>query len=38
MWEVDRIYRPQIKPALREQLYTGWLRAVERAKGWATDS
>ena len=38
MREVDRIYRPQIKPALREQLYTGWLRAVERAKGWATDS
>ncbi len=38
MWEVNRIYRPRIKPALREQLYTGWLRAVERAKGWATDS
>lgn len=38
MWEVDRTYRPRIEPALRERLYSGWLRAVERAKGWATDS
>ena len=38
MWEADRTYRPQVQPALREQQYSGWLRAVERSKGWATDS
>ncbi len=38
MWETDRTYRPQIKPALRERQYSGWLRAVDRARGWATDS
>ena len=38
MWEADRTYRPQMEPALRERLYSGWLRAVERSKGWATES
>ena len=38
MWEADRTYRPQVQPVLREQQYSGWMRAVERSKGWATDS
>ncbi len=29
-------FRPQMSEERREELYTGWKRAVERAKGWAS--
>jgi glycerol kinase len=35
-WQEDRYFEPAISEAAREQLYAGWLRAVERARGWAT--
>ncbi|MGA2083680.1 MAG: glycerol kinase GlpK [Holophaga sp.] len=36
-WEVDRTFMPVMDPAVRDRLYAGWKRAVERARGWATD-
>jgi glycerol kinase len=35
-WRVERRFSPQMPADRREELYAGWLRAVERAKGWAT--
>jgi glycerol kinase len=32
---IDRRYLPSMSAERREQLYRGWLRAVERARGWA---
>ncbi|MBI3976826.1 MAG: glycerol kinase GlpK [Chloroflexi bacterium] len=37
-WLLDRRYEPQMADPHREQLYAGWGRAVERARGWAGDS
>jgi glycerol kinase len=34
-WREERRFSPQMPAAQREELYAGWLRAVERAKGWA---
>ena len=34
----DRTFEPAMSAAQRDELYGGWLRAVERAKGWASDS
>ena len=36
-WRSDRTFEPVMSPDEREQRYTGWQRAVERAKGWAAD-
>ncbi|MEX0800438.1 MAG: glycerol kinase GlpK [Dehalococcoidia bacterium] len=36
-WRVDRRFSPQMAEDRREELYAGWKRAVERAKGWAAD-
>lgn len=33
--KVDRMFEPQLDASTRENLYSGWLRAVERAKDWA---
>ncbi len=33
-WGVDRVFTPQWDEARREAGYRGWLRAVERARGW----
>jgi glycerol kinase len=33
-WQVEREFAPQMSADQRESLYAGWLRAVERAKGW----
>jgi glycerol kinase len=33
-WGVDRVFKPQWDEARREEGYTGWRRAVERARGW----
>jgi glycerol kinase len=32
---LERRFEPTMDPARREELYSGWQRAVERAKGWA---
>ena len=32
-WQEDRYFEPEIPPERREELYAGWLRAVERALG-----
>ena len=34
-WHEERRFAPQMVDDQREELYAGWLRAVERAKGWA---
>jgi glycerol kinase len=36
-WRSDRTFEPQLEEARREELYAGWRRAVERAKGWAQE-
>ena len=36
-WALDRRYEPLMAQADAERLYADWLRAVERAKGWARD-
>jgi glycerol kinase len=33
-WRVERTFEPRISADERETLYTGWKRAVERARGW----
>lgn len=35
-WKVAERYEPRMSETERSRLYTQWLRAVERAKGWAT--
>jgi glycerol kinase len=36
-WRVDRRFQPRMEASQREELYQGWKRAVERAKGWASE-
>jgi glycerol kinase len=36
-WTADRTFDPAMAPAVREERYTGWRRAVERARGWAQE-
>jgi glycerol kinase len=36
-WQEERRFVPQMPADGREEMYAGWRRAVERAKGWATD-
>jgi glycerol kinase len=36
-WRSDRTFEPRLGAARREELYAGWRRAVERAKGWAQE-
>lgn len=33
--ETDRIFEPEMKEERRAELYDGWKKAVERAKGWS---
>jgi len=33
-WGVDKTWKPKMNAKTREQLYQGWLKAVERALGW----
>ena len=35
-WRIDRRFRPQMSEERRQELSAGWMRAVERAKGWAS--
>ena len=34
-WREDRRFTPKMPSDQRESMYAGWLRAVERSKGWA---
>ena len=34
-WNEDRCFQPTFSKDERDQLYAGWLRAVERSRGWA---
>lgn len=36
-WREDASFRPQMAGAKRDALYHNWLRAVERARGWAEE-
>ena len=36
-WRSDRTFEPRLPADQREELYAGWRRAVERAKGWLLD-
>ena len=33
-WLVDETWEPQMDEATRDQLYQGWLKAVQRTMGW----
>ncbi|MBD3305085.1 glycerol kinase GlpK [candidate division KSB3 bacterium] len=33
-WQVEQRFEPQMPEDVRENLYTGWMKAVERAKAW----
>lgn len=35
--QVDRVFKPQMPQEKRDAYYKGWLRAVERSKGWAKE-
>jgi glycerol kinase len=36
-WREERRFLPSMSEERREEMYAGWKRAVERAKGWATE-
>jgi glycerol kinase len=36
-WRVEKRFPPRMPADQREELYAGWKRAVERAKGWASE-
>ena len=33
-WQIDHTWHPQMEESTREQLYAGWLKAVQRSMGW----
>ncbi len=33
-FEIDRRFTPRMDKATRERLYNGWIRAIEKSKGW----
>ena len=35
-WELDRAFRPAMKPKARAEKVARWRNAVERSKAWAT--
>lgn len=37
LWKVDRVFEPGMDGGLREELYSGWKRAVRAALAWADD-
>ena len=37
-WRSDRTFEPRLPADQREELYAGWRRAVERAKGWLPEA
>jgi glycerol kinase len=34
-WKIDKIYEPAMSEDKREELYSGWKKAVKRSLGWA---
>jgi glycerol kinase len=36
-WQLDRRFEPQLDDTAREETLAAWRRAVERARGWATE-
>jgi glycerol kinase len=38
LWEADTVFEPQLPVELADATYAVWGRAVEKSKGWATDS
>lgn len=34
-WQVERVYEPDMSEDRREELYSGWKKAVKRSLGWA---
>lgn len=37
-WKVDRVFKPDWAAEQREKAYRGWLKAVDRARGWVDKS
>jgi len=37
-WRVDRVFKPDWVDEQREKSYRGWLKAVDRARGWVDKS
>jgi glycerol kinase len=33
-WSVDRTWKPQMEPSVREQMYRQWKKAVARSFDW----
>jgi glycerol kinase len=33
-WQIDKTWEPQMNPNVRQELYNGWLKAVQRTFGW----
>ncbi len=36
-WALNREFQPEMTPGESDRLHAGWKRAVERARGWATE-
>ncbi|WP_034429038.1 glycerol kinase GlpK [Caldisalinibacter kiritimatiensis] len=36
-WSIDRVFRPNIDEEVKQKLYKGWKRAVNRAMNWETE-
>jgi glycerol kinase len=34
---VDKRFQPRMDASQRDELYGGWKRALDRAKGWASE-
>lgn len=34
IWQIDKVYEPQMVETKREELYRGWQKAVQRCLGW----
>ncbi len=35
IWQADRVYEPSMEKEVRDSLYEGWQKAVEKDRGWA---
>jgi len=36
-WDRDKLFVPKMAQEKREKLYSGWKKAVERARDWAEE-
>jgi glycerol kinase len=34
-WKLEKVYEPKMKEDLKEELYNGWKKAVQRSLNWA---